>query len=292
MEIIYLVTHADHGMRAVDVLTSRAGLSRLQTKRIRLYGELLNNDRHWRMIDAVSAGDRLVARTAEDHDARPPLRRPESIGFIFEDDWLAVLNKPAGLVVHPTFKHEKGTLTDLLSDFSLHPVSRLDRDTSGLVMIAKNGHAHYVLSQNRMKKIYLAVVHGQMPSQSGSIDAPIARAPDSLIRRLVADPGLPASTNYTVMTYNFVHDLSVVRFELVTGRTHQIRVHSQHVGCPLVGDTLYGIEPDRWTSIDQQMGRQALHAIELIFNHPRTGETIRLQAPLPFDFRQLIKTLI
>jgi 23S rRNA pseudouridine1911/1915/1917 synthase len=291
MEIIYWVTSADHGLRAVDVLTSRTGMSRLQTKKIRLYGQLLKNGQPWRMIDPVYSGDQLIARTAEAAFDRPPLRRPAEIDFIYEDDWLAILNKPAGIVVHPTYRYEKGTITDLLADHPLHPVSRLDRDTSGLVMIAKNGHAHYVVTQHPMQKIYLAVVHGRMEENEGLIEAPIARASDSIIARIVSPDGAPAATRYNLVRYWPILDVSVVRFELLTGRTHQIRVHSQFLGHPLVGDTLYRHAAGTENAVDRLIGRQALHAISLQFTHPVSLETIRVSAPLPADFRRLLKAL-
>ena len=291
MEIVYLVTDADHGLRAVDVLVTRTGMSRLMSKRIRLYGELLNNGRPWRMIDPVERGDQLVARTAG-HSGQPSLlRHPAGIDFVYQDDWLVILNKPAGIVVHPTYRHETGTLTDLLSEQPLHPVSRLDRDTSGLVMIARNGHAHYVVMQQPMKKTYLALVHGRMPERQGLIDAPISRDPDSIIKRRVDPSGSVARTLYREVHYFPAAAVSSVEFELLTGRTHQIRVHSQFVGNPLVGETLYGHSAEDQTDLDRQLGRQALHARSLGFIHPQTKEPVLVHAPLPSDLRQILHQL-
>ncbi|MDD2457721.1 MAG: RluA family pseudouridine synthase [Eubacteriales bacterium] len=291
MEIVYLVTDADHGLRAVDVLVAKTGMSRLMSKRIRLYGELLKNGKPWRMIDPVERGDQLVARTAGHTEQGVPLRQPPGIELVFQDDWLVILNKPAGLVVHPTYRHETGTLTDLLSDQPLHPVSRLDRDTSGLVMIARNGHAHYVVMQHPMKKTYLALVHGRMPQQQGLIDAPISRDPDSIIKRRVDPAGASARTRYRELHYFPTADVSTVEFELLTGRTHQIRVHSQFVGHPLVGETLYGPASEAVSPLDRQLGRQALHARSLGFIHPQTGESLLVHAPLPRDLRLILHQL-
>jgi len=291
LEIVYLVTDADHGLRAVDVLIQRTGMSRLMSKRIRLYGELLNNGRPWRMIDPVERGDQLVARTAG-HTEQPGLiRQPAGIDFVYLDDWLVILNKPAGLVVHPTYRHETGTLTDLLSEQPLHPVSRLDRDTSGLVMIARNGHAHYVVMQQPMKKTYLALVHGRMPEHQGLIDAPISRDPDSIIKRRVDPSGAVARTLYRELHHFPASNISTVEFELLTGRTHQIRVHSQFAGNPLVGDTLYGHTGAEQTELDRLLGRQALHARSLGFIHPQTKEPVLVHAPLPPDLRQILHLL-
>ncbi len=291
MEIIYLVTSADHGLRAVDVLIAKTGMSRLQTKRIRLYGELLNNGKPWRMIDPVQAGDCLVARTADEQHPKEPLRQPPNIGFLYQDEWLVVLNKPAGLVVHPTYLHERGTLTDLLSDQPLHPVTRLDRDTSGLVLIGLNGHAHYVITQHPMQKIYWGLVHGRMAEREGMIDAPIGRAPGSIMLRQVTPDGAPARTLFRELHYFPQSDISVMRFELLTGRTHQIRVHCQSTGHPLVGDSLYGRIGENATELDLQLGRQALHAQSLQFYHPHRCVTITVKAPLPQDLRQILHHL-
>lgn len=291
MEIVYLVTSADHGLRAVDVLIAKTGMSRLQTKRIRLYGELLNNGKPWRMIDPVQAGDRLVARTADEQHPKQPLRQPPNIGFIYLDDWVVVLNKPAGLVVHPTYLHETGTLTDLLSDQPLHPVSRLDRDTSGVVLIGRNGHAHYVITQHPMQKIYWGLVHGRMAEREGMIDGPIGRAPGSIMLRQVSPDGAPARTRFRELCYFPKADVSVMRFELLTGRTHQIRVHCQSTGHPLVGDSLYGWTDEKATDLDRQLGRQALHALTLQFFHPHSGELMNVRAPLPQDLRQILHHL-
>ncbi|MDD2533759.1 MAG: RluA family pseudouridine synthase [Eubacteriales bacterium] len=291
MEIIYWVTEKDHGVRAVDVLTSRTGMSRLLAKKIRLYGELLKNGKHWRMIDPVETGDQLIARTLNQRLDQNPLRNVPSLPFIYQDEWLAIINKPAGIVVHPTFNHESGTITDLLSDLPLHPVSRLDRDTSGLVLIAKNGHAHHVITSQKMKKQYWALVHGQMPADQGLIDAPIARDPNSIIKRMVSPEGAFAQTTYRVQHYFKYSDISAVKFELLTGRTHQIRVHCQTIGHPLVGDTLYGQPDDTADKYDLILKRQALHAIYLQFMHPISQQLISVHAPLPQDLRGLITLL-
>ncbi len=275
-------------MRAVDVLTTRVGLSRLLTKKIRLYGALLNNGLPFRMIDLVQAGDQLTVKTAQAFKEKLPIRCVPQLPVVYQDDWLIVINKPAGIVVHPTFKHESGTMTDLLSDDPLHPVSRLDRDTSGLVMIALNGHAHYSITKQTMQKVYWGMIHGRFETACGIIDAPISRDPLSLIKRCVADSGSPSQTKFKTLKYYSKSNVSAVQFELVTGRTHQIRVHCSYLGHPLIGDTLYGHRDDTMNIYDRCINRQALHAQQLCFIHPITKQSICLKAAVPDDIRQLI----
>lgn len=321
MELNYEVQSEDNGQRAVDVLTRRTGMSRLMAKKIRLYGELLCNDRHHRMIDPVFTGDRIVARYQAgeaglpqhlqageaDQDGRlqigryqpDALRNVPGVAVRYLDDWILLAVKPAGMVTHPTYLHETGSLTDLLADKPLHPVSRLDRDTTGIVLIARNGHAHHVISRHAMKKTYLALLHGRFPAAGGLINAPIQRFPGSIMLREISRSGAPARTIWRELRYFAASDVSLVRFELLTGRTHQLRLHSQVSGCPIVGETLYGrvTVPDRQEraryldSWDLMAGHQALHAAGLRFFHPVSGKAMQITAPLPAEFRQLLTAL-
>lgn len=300
MQIALTVLAEDHGRRAVDVLCHRTGMSRLMTKRIRLYGQLTRNGLPCRMVDAVEAGDSLIAV----YDSQPgqprDIRPVAGVEVRYQDDWLLLVSKPAGMVVHPTYLHARGSLTDLLADCPLHPVSRLDRDTSGIVMIARNGHAHHVLTSLPMQKIYVGLVHGRLPRTGGLVDAPIGRSPDSIMLRQVRADGAEARTRWSVLAYYAAADVSLLRFELLTGRTHQIRVHCQHLGHPLLGDGLYGISADAVllaersaraplaVCLDRQLGRQALHAASLTFHHPLDQRLMQITAPLPADLRQVL----
>ena len=185
-------------------------------------------------------------------------------------------------------------------------MNRLDRDTSGLVLLALNGYAHYRLVSQPMEKSYLAVLHGHLPEAEGEIDLPIARVALETIERHIARHGQEARTLYrTLATWP---QASLVEFTLDTGRTHQIRVHAQAMGCPLVGDTLYGTEQAhnaadadliaaaRWSAADAEplnriMERQALHAYSLCCCHPLSGEELRFAADLPDDILTLLDAL-
>jgi 23S rRNA pseudouridine1911/1915/1917 synthase len=290
MELTCHVQKSDDGRRAVDVLTSRTGMSRLMTKKVRLYGSLLCNGQAFRMIDLVHEGDVLVACYEPDGQNLPEIRPVAGVQIRYQDDWVLAAAKPAGLVTHPTYLHDDDALTARLADRPLHPVGRLDRDTSGLVLIALNGHAHHVISRRPQVKQYLALVHGRLPGPSGLIRAPIQRSKNSIMLREISRDGATALTLWKECRYYPSWNVSLVSLRLLTGRTHQLRLHCLACGCPIVGDSLYGgdREPDM---LDRLIGRQALHAASLDFHHPLTDTLMRVTAPLPADFRSLLRKI-
>lgn len=217
------------------------------------------------------------------------------LDIVYEDEDILVVNKPPNIVVHPTRRHPNGTLANGVinyfretnQDCIVRLVSRLDMDTSGLIIIAKNQYSHMALSQvmksEDLEKRYIAVVHGKMPNDEGTVNAPIYKTEDG-IRRVIDERGQKSITHYKVLE-NYKNG-QVVECLLETGRTHQIRVHLSSLGCPIYGDTLYGDEND-----NIKISRQALHAYKLDFNSPRTGKRIHLKADLPKDIKELIKEL-
>lgn len=252
MEFKVTINQNQDSKRAVDVLIDEFGISAQMQKRIRLYGNLWINDKPGRMIDIVHTGDRIVAHSSKNSSELLPVKTNHVPGVevLFEDDHLIVLNKPSDLVVHPTMSHPANTLLDLLSDKKLHPVTRLDRETSGALIIAKHAHAHYRIVQNPIRRVYWALTHGHWTRQQGVIDQPIRRFPNSIMVRVVDQTGKSAITNYRVI-YSFQEQcFDWVEFALETGRTHQIRVHSLYCGHPLLGDGLYGIS--NYCEFDQQ----------------------------------------
>jgi 23S rRNA pseudouridine1911/1915/1917 synthase len=221
-----------------------------------------------------------------------------NLEIYFEDSDVLVVNKPKGMVVHPAPGHTTGTLVNGLmahcKDLSgingvLRPgiVHRIDKDTSGLLMVAKNDLAHESLVNQLVAKSvtrkYKAIVHGHIPHDFGTIDAPLGRDPRDRQSMTVVDNGKHAVTHFHVLER--YKDYTLVECQLETGRTHQIRVHMKYIGFPLVGDPKYG--PRKTLDI----GGQALHAGILGFNHPRTGEYLEFEAPLPVEFEQLIEDL-
>jgi 23S rRNA pseudouridine1911/1915/1917 synthase len=265
-----------------------------------------------RWIEAgVVTVDGRVARRSSDrvreqaaiHVALPPdtiLRsvpepEPGALEILYEDDWLIAVNKPPGVVVHPSYKQLSGTLLNTVlwhvrarSDARPGILTRLDKDTSGIVVVACTGSVHASMQRDaaagRVRKEYLAIVHGSPHPASGVIRDPLGRDPGDR-RRVVVSPGGAASeTRYEVIR-SLPEDLSLVRCELVTGRTHQIRVHLSSHGWPIAGDRLYGAPS---TSLragrTDQMTRQALHASRITLPHPVTRERLVLRAPLPADW--------
>ncbi|SHK71970.1 23S rRNA pseudouridine1911/1915/1917 synthase [Selenomonas ruminantium] len=207
----------------------------------------------------------------------------------YEDEWLLVINKPAGQLVHPTTKESHGTVGNALMHYfaakgeshAFHPVHRLDRDTSGLLLVAKEPQIQYLLSPKgckNFKREYQAIIEGQLTPSAGTIDAPIARALPSIILRKVDPEGQPARTHYRTSKTN--GQFSLLELELETGRTHQIRVHMAHMGHPLLGDDLYGGNME-WIQ------HQALHAFRLSFRHPMSNKDLVITAPPPEDFQQI-----
>lgn len=311
-------TTEDEGRRAVDVLIRHLGISHLLGKKIRLYGSLSVDGTFHRMIDPVHAGNELVAEyTAENEMPTGARCTPcHGIKIIYEDDWLVVADKPPHLLTHPAQDGQVDSLITYLSGYRLHPVSRLDRGTSGLVVLAKNGHSHYRLGHSDTQKEYLGLVYGgwdpalfeQGHDDEGwlRIDLPIARAPGSIILREVSPDGDRALTLVRPeRCWSLKNEKKIAatltRFRLETGRTHQIRVHCRHTGHPMAGDGLYGLSTcdmrlrllygpleDRLGPI---LGRQALHACSLRFPHPLTGEELVFTSELREDIAEAIRVL-
>ncbi len=220
------------------------------------------------------------------------------IKVYFEDEHLAVIEKPAGIPVHPAAGHAQDTLANvLISRFPvLSPlggrerpgiVHRLDKDTSGLMVVAKTEEAHMIMSRmfqdKKVKKIYVTVCWRKPPFLSGTVDAPIGRHPVDRKKMAVVEGGREAITKYVV--FDSSDRFSVLLVRIYTGRTHQIRVHMHHLGCPVLGDAIYGRK-----GLDL-IHRQALHAAYLDFDHPVRSERISVFSPLPEDVRQCIEKL-
>ena len=240
----------------------------------------------------VREGQTLAVRLTDPRPASGVVPAPGPLDIVYEDGDLIVLNKAPGVLVHPGHGHFDDTLGNFLmyhykecgdeSDF--HPVHRLDKGTSGLLAVAKHPHAQEKLKRQLhtgdFRRVYLAVCDGAPPASAGAIDAPIGPVEGSLLQRQVRPDGRPARTHYRVLRP--CGPRALVQLELDTGRTHQIRVHMAHLGCPLTGDFLYGAE-DR-----ALIPRPALHSARLELAHPITGERLRFAAPLPADLAALI----
>ncbi|MEW8956121.1 RluA family pseudouridine synthase [Clostridium sp.] len=271
---------------------------KLSTRLIRgaaLDKRILVNGKAVKLNHLVKEEDRIeiILSKEENQDIIP---EKMDLDIVYEDEDLIVINKPPYMVVHPTKGHKSGTLANgVLGHFRennenciVRLVSRLDMNTSGLIIIGKNQYAHMALSRDMkredFKKIYLALVHGKLEKSSGTIDLPIYKEGEDSIKRVVDLRGQRSITHYTVEEE--FNDSSLVKLTLETGRTHQIRVHLSHLNCPIYGDSLYGYEED-----SALIERQGLHAYGLEFPHPRTGEIIKLTSKLPKDIEDLMNRL-
>jgi len=244
----------------------------------------------------VQQGEEVILhyQTNESSPGLEPQNLP--INIIYEDEDILVVNKPAGQVVHPTLGYVDGTLANGIAyhwqqqgrQHTVRLVNRLDRNTSGLVLVACNELAHHKLVQQFEKgagiKRYYALVEGWLEPEAGTISLPIGLAPDSIIKRQVTPEGKDAITKYKTLAK--LKEASLLEVELVTGRTHQIRVHFAHCGHSLIGDTFYGSE-----SYYGVLTRHGLHAYSLEFDHPKTGRLISFSAPIPDDLTAAIKKL-
>ena len=239
-------------------------------------------------------GDRLTVCYTEDSSSENIVPTPLPISIVYEDEDIVVVDKPADMPIHPSLNNYTNTLANALmyyysqkgEPFTFRCINRLDRDTTGLVLLAKHGISAGILSlqmqRREIRRTYLALAEGQFTADKGTIDAPIARKGESIIEREVNfATGERAVTHYEVIQTckNFPYTLLSIHLE--TGRTHQIRVHMQHIGHPLIGDTLY-------PSDCSQIQRQALHSSQLQFKHPITGIEMDLKADIPNDMSRLL----
>jgi 23S rRNA pseudouridine1911/1915/1917 synthase len=321
------VAEEDAGGRVDRVLAARIpSLSRSRLKALILGGQVTTA--HVTILDPASpvkAGDVISVNLPPPED---PVPQGENIplAIVYEDDDLIVLDKPRGLVVHPSAGHATGTLVNALIAHCGDSLSgiggvkrpgivhRLDKDTTGLLVVAKNDKAHKALSKQFADKLesglqrgYLAVVWGAPDRPKGTIDAPLDRSPINREKQAVRDGGRDAITHWE-MRERYVSKegkdagkpvASLLACMLETGRTHQIRVHLAHIGHPIMGDETYAtgfktkagrLGEDARDALEA-LGRQALHAAVLGFTHPVTGETLRFEAPLPPDMARLVAAL-
>lgn len=281
--IEYIIPPEYHEKKVIHFLRSRVLLSaRLVNTLKRVPNGITLNGKHIRTIDRLSEGDVLEICIPETGDPAEPV--PIPLDIVFEDEDVLVINKPAGLAMHPTHNHQGDTLANAVSAHLLskgktapfRAVGRLDKGTSGLVVCALNKHSAGRLS-GRVTKTYLAVAEGVFEGE-GTIDVPIFRPNSMKTLRACGETGDRAVTHWKSLISK--NGISLLRISLQTGRTHQIRVHFAHLGSPLAGDDMYGGR--------LKTGRQLLHCESCSFLHPISGEALSFFAPMPEDFKNLI----
>ncbi len=294
MRVLHCTVPAAYDGRPLKhLLRGELGISSTLLKTLKWRaGAITLNGESVRVNALVRTGDEvcvtLSERVPRETDVAP-LDLPLDIAY--EDEDLLVLNKRAGLAMHPmstdlAAPNLAGALVAYLGAGTVsHFVSRLDKGTSGLLIAAKSGYVHELLRRalhsEALRREYRALAVGHVMPPRGVIDAPIARAEGSLVKRCVSPDGLPSRTEYEVLSYH--GGLTLLRLAPLTGRTHQLRVHMASLGCPLAGDWLYGTEDKAL------IARPALHSYALWFTHPLTGEALHFTAPLPEDMERLIK---
>ncbi|WP_324717654.1 RluA family pseudouridine synthase [Carboxydochorda subterranea] len=305
-EITLTVPPEAHGLRVDAYLAqfTEVGPSRAFVQRLITRGNVLLNGRPAKPAHRVAEGDEVWVLV-------PPPERPEDlqpeaipIDVVYEDEHLLVINKPRGMVVHPGVGNFSGTLVNALLAHSprlsgiagvMRPgiVHRLDKDTTGLLVVAKTNDAHLGLTrqlkERTIHRIYWAIVRGQPGVEAGLVDAPIGRHPHDRLRMAVVPEGRPAVTRFTVLERFGAYSLLEVKLE--TGRTHQIRVHMAYIGHPIAGDPVYGAGRGHKARGELGLKAQALHARELVFVHPVTGRPMHFVAPLPEDMEQALERL-
>lgn len=287
----------DVGKPVKNILKSKLQLSSRLVKKLKYQSKILINDVPVRVTHIVNENDKLKVELELEEDCENIEPQNIAINIIHEDDCLLVLNKQPGIVVHPTFNHPDSTIANGIVYYlkqqgiskKVRPVSRLDRDTSGIIIFAKNQYAQEMLVRQMHQKIfekeYLGIVLGIPSNKNGTIDLPIDRDPESIMLRHISDTGAPSITHYEVLENFPSYNAALLKFKLETGRTHQIRVHCLAMGFPIYGDTLYS------DSNDLLISRQALHSHTTKIVHPQTQKEVIFNAELPCDMMNVLEIM-
>lgn len=254
-------------------------------------GAILVNSTPQTVRYRLRVGDKLEIQFPPEEKGALMIAEKLPLSIIAEDEDIIIINKKPGMATTPSPHNTSGTVANRLLayyeahniPYTIHTVTRLDRDTSGLLLIAKHRYSHSLLAMAQqnggINRKYLAIIEGHLTIKKGTLTYPIGRKQGSIIERTVSNTGKSATTHYKVISET--QDHSLVEIELETGRTHQIRVHFSHIGHPLAGDNLYGGSTDK-------INRQALHCYELCFQHPTQNRECFFQRPIPADMKQLI----
>jgi 23S rRNA pseudouridine1911/1915/1917 synthase len=293
------------------IATSIGEISRTRIQRAIEDGDVLVNDHQVKSSYRLRSGDRLEIDLPEP----PPtnlLAEPIPLKILYEDDDLVVVDKPAGMVVHPGAGVESGTLANALvyhfNELSgvagrIRPgiVHRLDKETSGLLVVAKNDYSHEKLSDQfrdrQVYKMYLALVYGRVSDSRGEIEARIGRSPRNRTRMEVTRCGAGRFAHTIFEVAERYQDFTLLRVQIKTGRTHQIRVHLAHIGHPVAGDSTYGagrekqVRPPNMRHEIQALGRHFLHSARLIISHPRSSRALDFESPLPQDLEDFLSKI-
>lgn len=292
MFLEWQVNKEDSGLLLRTFLRSKHISKQLLTAvKFSVDGKIEVNGTEQNVLYEVQTGDEVRLTFPTEQQNERLLAEHTDLEIVFEDEFLLIINKPAGIASIPSQYHPSGSVANFVKGHyeaqgltsAIHIVTRLDRETSGLMLIAKNRFAHARLStflqQGLLKRSYQAFVSGELAEKVGSIEAPIGRKAVSIMERVVTPEGKYAKTNYQLLARYQAFDHVAIQLE--TGRTHQIRVHFSYIGHPLIGDDMYGGDTDL-------LKRQALHSCHLHLIHPLTEEYLAFDLPLPYDMEEII----
>ena len=295
MELKYLVENKDY-KNINEILSLHFKIStRLKNKLVK-EKRILKKRKNIDSRNDVKIGDNIVVDFNYEEDNSNIVAKNIPLDIIYEDEWFLVLNKPAGIAIHPSILHYEDSLSSGVKYYfdqiglkkKIRPVNRLDFNTSGVVIFAKCEYIQECFSKQMQeglfKKNYICLAEGIFDKKIGTINLPIARKPGSIIERCIDSNGQTSVTCYNVLEENVSEGISLVNCSLETGRTHQIRVHMKAVGHPLIGDTLYGFSSNL-------INRQALHSYQISCIHPVTKKNCNFKAEIPEDIKNVIKAL-
>lgn len=315
MKIAYTVKKIDEGKKLKDIIKKKLYVSNILLSKLKLTKSILVNDTPKHVSYPLCENDKITLDFDNMNDViyndknnvcykkekyLDKYQRFEyDLDILYEDEYLLIVNKPANMAVHPSCANYESTLSNAVATYlekqdiySIHIVTRLDKNTSGVCIFAKNEYIQELFIRKKyevkLQKEYIAIVNNIVKSDNDIIELPIARKENSIILRDVNENGDYAKTEYLVKKRNYEKNYTILNIILHTGRTHQIRVHMGAIGHVLLGDTLYAKELDI-TDIDKLIKRQALHSHIISFNHPITGKFIKIESHIPDDILNLIK---
>lgn len=286
MTLHYTVSPEDANRKLFSVLRYRMGLSAGLIKRLKYKTTMYVNGDPVHTDYVLAPGEEITLPLPEEHASFPA--EPGPLQILYEDEALIVLHKPPGIIIHPSATRNTGTLANRLLYYlgggTIHPVNRLDRDTTGVTIFAKNGYIKGILTEHmekaRIHKTYVAPTYGSLPEEKGVIDLPIDRLNGSSLWRTIREDGQPARTAYELLSSHGVWNLYA--FHPLTGRTHQIRLHAMASGAPLLGDPVYCTSESRAFSDSLGLNIQQLCCTEMRFPHPMTGEELMIDTKPEF----------
>ncbi len=279
MTLNYTVQPEDAEKKLFSILRYRMHLSAGYIKRVKYQTKFFVNGEAVYADHRVAPGDEISLTLPEEHADFPP--EPGELHILYEDEAIIALHKPAGIIIHPSATRNTGTLANRLLSYTggtVHPVNRLDRDTTGVTIFAKNGYIKSILTESMEKakihKTYIAPTYGALPTETGVIDLPIDRLSADSLWRTIREDGQPSRTGFELLERHGLWNLYA--FHPLTGRTHQIRLHAMASGAPLLGEPVYSTEESRVFSDTLGLEVQQLCCTEMTFPHPLTGKTISI----------------